>query len=116
MALSESANADVVIMDIGMPARSSTAVHAPPSSAHSDKSYVVRALKAGAHAYLLEDSAEADLLAEARTKKEVANMLSLSRYTVEIHRTHMLQAEPARRAGVDLVRRAQGNHCLTLPG
>ena len=101
------------------------------------------ALEAGARAYLLKDSAEADLLAavraltegksffspaiskilmedymrqlesrgaedsyelltnrereilqllaEGRTNKEVANMLNLSLYTVETHRTHILQ-------------------------
>jgi DNA-binding NarL/FixJ family response regulator len=31
------------------------------------------------------------LLAEGRTNKEVANMLNLSLYTVETHRTHILQ-------------------------
>jgi len=30
---------------------------------HSDESYVIRSLKAGARAYLLKDSAEADLIA-----------------------------------------------------
>jgi DNA-binding NarL/FixJ family response regulator len=110
---------------------------------HSDESYVIRALKAGARAYLLKDSAEADLLAavraltegksffspaisrilvedymrqlenrgaedsyelltnrereilqllaEGKTNKDVANMLHLSLYTVETHRTHILQ-------------------------
>ena len=32
-------------------------------SMHSDESYVIRSLKAGARAYLLKDSAEADLIA-----------------------------------------------------
>ena len=123
VALSESANPDMVVID--------------------DESYVIRALKAGARAYLLKDSAEADLLAavraltegksffspaiskilvedymrqlesrgaedtyelltnrereilqllaEGRTNKDVANMLNLSLYTVETHRTHILQ-------------------------
>ena len=31
-------------------------------SMHSDESYVLRALKAGARAYLLKDSAESDLI------------------------------------------------------
>jgi DNA-binding NarL/FixJ family response regulator len=112
-------------------------------SMHSDESYVIRALKAGARAYLLKDSAESDLigaikalsdgksffspaisrllvedymlalerkggedsyellttrereilqlLAEGKSNKEVANMLNLSLYTVETHRTHILQ-------------------------
>jgi len=110
---------------------------------HSDESYVIRALKAGARGYLLKDSAEGDLiaaihaitdgksffspaisrilvedymrqleqqhvedtyelltarereilqlLAEGKTNKEVAAMLNLSIYTVETHRTHILQ-------------------------
>ena len=32
-------------------------------SMHKDESYVIRSLKAGARAYLLKDSAEADLIA-----------------------------------------------------
>lgn len=154
VALSESAHPDVVIMDIGMPnlngieaarqivnhnSRTAIAI----LSMHADESYVIRALKAGARAYLLKDSAEADLLAavraltegksffspaiskilvedymrqlqsrgaedtyelltnrereilqllaEGKTNKEVANMLNLSLYTVETHRTHILQ-------------------------
>jgi two-component system, NarL family, response regulator NreC len=152
--LTESANPDVVIMDIGMPnlngieAARQIVNHNPRTaiailSMHADESYVIRALKAGARAYLLKDSAEADLLAavraltegksffspaiskilvedymrqlesrgaedtyelltnrereilqllaEGRTNKEVANMLNLSLYTVETHRTHILQ-------------------------
>jgi DNA-binding NarL/FixJ family response regulator len=154
VALSETSNPDVVIMDIGMPnlngieATRQIVNHSPRTavailSMHSDESYVIRALKAGARAYLLKDSAEADLLAavraltegksffspaiskilvedymrqlesrgaedtyelltnrereilqmlaEGRTNKEVANMLNLSLYTVETHRTHILQ-------------------------
>jgi DNA-binding NarL/FixJ family response regulator len=154
VALSESANPDVVIMDIGMPnlngieAARQIVTHNPRTaiailSMHSDESYVIRALKAGARAYLLKDSAEADLLAairalsegksffspaisrilvedymrqlerqgaedtyelltnrereilqllaEGKTNKEVAAMLNLSLYTVETHRTHILQ-------------------------
>jgi two-component system response regulator NreC len=152
VALSESANPDVVIMDIGMPnlngieAARQIVTHNPRTailSMQSDESYVIRALKAGARAYLLKDSAEADLLAavralsegksffspaisrilvedymrqlerqgaedtyelltnrereilqllaEGRTNKEVAAMLNLSLYTVETHRTHILQ-------------------------
>ncbi len=154
VALSESSNPDVVIMDIGMPnlngiEATRQIVNRSPRTAiailsmHSDESYVIRALKAGARAYLLKDSAEADLLAavraltegksffspaiskilvedymrqlesrgaedtyelltnrereilqmlaEGRTNKEVANMLNLSLYTVETHRTHILQ-------------------------
>jgi two-component system, NarL family, response regulator NreC len=154
VALSESGNPDVVVMDIAMPnlngieATRQIVSRSPRTaiailSMHSDESYVIRALKAGARAYLLKDSAEADLLAavraltegksffspaiskilvedymrqlesrgaedtyellttrereilqllaEGRTNKEVANMLNLSLYTVETHRTHILQ-------------------------
>jgi len=145
---------DVVVMDIAMPHlngveatrqivthNSSTAVVI--LSMHSDESYVIRSLKAGARAYLLKDSAEADLIAaihaisegksffspavsrllkedymhklaetgaedsydlltprerevlqlvaEGKSNKEVAQLLNLSLYTVETHRTHILQ-------------------------
>ena len=150
----ESVSPDVVVMDIAMPnlngieaARQITASRPETAivilSMHSDESYVIRALKAGARAYLLKDSAEGDLiaaihaisegksffspaisrilvedymrqleqkhvedtyelltarereilqlLAEGKTNKEVAAILNLSVYTVETHRTHILQ-------------------------
>lgn len=68
---------DVVIMDIAMPmlngieatgritaARLKTQVVI--LSVHSDESYILRALKAGARGYLLKDSAEADLIQAIR--------------------------------------------------
>ena len=145
---------DVVVMDIAMPhlngveAARQIAARSPQTaiailSMHSDESYVIRSLKAGARAYLLKDSAEADLIAaihaimegksffspavrkilkedymhqlaevgaedtyelltnrerevlqlvaEGKSNKEVANLLNLSLYTVETHRTHILQ-------------------------
>ena len=147
-------NPDVVVMDIAMPQlngveatrqivtrNSNTAIVI--LSMHSDESYVLRSLKAGARAYLLKDSAEADLIsaihaiiegksffspgvrrllkedymrelaemgaedtyellttrerevlqlvAEGKSNKEVANLFNLSLYTVETHRTHILQ-------------------------
>jgi two-component system response regulator NreC len=145
---------DVVVMDIAMPhlngveAARQIVNHNPQTavailSMHSDESYVIRSLKAGARAYLLKDSAEADLIeaiqaistgksffspavrkilkedymrqlddkgaddtyellttrerevlqlvAEGQSNKEVANLLNLSLYTVETHRTHILQ-------------------------
>jgi two-component system response regulator NreC len=144
----------VVVMDIAMPqlngveAARQIMTRQPDTaivmlSMHSDESYVLRSLKAGARAYLLKDSAEADLVsaiqaiidgksffspgvrallkedyihrlakfgaddtyelltarerevlqlvAEGRSNKEVAALLNLSLYTVETHRTHILQ-------------------------
>jgi len=64
---------DVVVMDVGMPvlngieATKLIVTEHPTTSVvilsmHSDESYVMRALKAGARGYLLKDSAPADLL------------------------------------------------------
>jgi two-component system response regulator NreC len=64
---------DVLVLDIAMPnlngieaARQISAklpqIAIVILSMHSDESYVLRALKAGARAYLLKDSAEADLI------------------------------------------------------
>ena len=152
--LAETMKPDVVIMDVAMPnlngieaARQIVGryphIAVAILSMHSDESYVLRALKAGARAYLLKDSAESDLiaaikaisdgksffspaiskilvedymrelerkgvddsyellttrereilqlLAEGKSNKDVANMLNLSLYTVETHRTHILQ-------------------------
>ena len=66
-------NPDVAVLDIAMPHLSGTEAaeritEALPSTAvvilsvHSDESYVLRALKAGAKGYLLKDSAEGDLI------------------------------------------------------
>jgi two-component system response regulator NreC len=145
---------DVVVMDVAMPhlngveaARQILSRNPDTAivmlSMHSDESYVLRSLKAGARGYLLKDSAEADLIAaiqaivegrsffspgvrallmedyiyrlqkfgaddtyelltarerevlqlvaEGRSNKEVASLLGLSLYTVETHRTHILQ-------------------------
>jgi DNA-binding NarL/FixJ family response regulator len=152
--LAQAEKPDVVVMDLAMPnlngieaARQivdkNPEIAVAVLSMHSDESYVIRALKAGARAYLLKDSAESDLigaikalsdgksffspaisrllvedymralerkgvedsyellttrereilqlLAEGKSNKEVANMLNLSLYTVETHRTHILQ-------------------------
>jgi two-component system, NarL family, response regulator NreC len=152
--LAQAEKPDVVVMDLAMPnlngiEAARQIVEKNPNiavavlSMHSDESYVIRALKAGARAYLLKDSAESDLigaikalsdgksffspaisrllvedymralerkggedsyellttrereilqlLAEGKSNKEVANMLNLSLYTVETHRTHILQ-------------------------
>jgi DNA-binding NarL/FixJ family response regulator len=152
--LSASLKPDVVVMDVGMPILNGieatrTIVGQQPTTAvvilsmYSDESYVMRALKAGARAYLLKDSAAADLisaiqavsqnkaffspkvsrilaedyvrvlkqkgavdsydlltsrereilqlLAEGKANKEVAAALNISPYTVETHRSHILE-------------------------
>jgi len=64
---------DVAVLDIAMPnlngieaclqiTQSNPAIAIVMLSMHSDESYVLRALKAGARAYLLKDSAESDLV------------------------------------------------------
>ena len=145
---------DVVVMDVGMPVlngieATKTIVTQHPTvavvilSMYVDESYIMRALKAGARAYLLKDSAPADLIgaiqavsqnksffspkvsrilaedyvrvlsqkgavdsydlltsrereilqliAEGKANKEVAAALNISPYTVETHRSHILE-------------------------
>jgi two-component system response regulator NreC len=73
VALAETHRPDVIVMDVAMPilngieaARQITGKLPSTSvvflSMHSDESYVLKALKAGARAYLLKDSAEHDLI------------------------------------------------------
>jgi two-component system, NarL family, response regulator NreC len=145
---------EVAVLDIGMPqlngieatrqiASSEPSTQVVILSMHADEGYVLRALKAGARAYILKNAAEADLirairsvaegksffspiigkmlledyvrqirdkqvedsydlltprereilqlLAEGKTNKEVANLLGLSVYTVDAHRSNILQ-------------------------
>lgn len=152
--LAETLEPDIVVMDIAMPQlngidATAQIVKRNPRigviilSMHSDESYLMRALTAGARGYLLKDSAEPDLLravqvvaegkpffspaiaaalledyvrqlqqrglqdtyelltdrekeilqllAEGKSNKEVASLLNLSPYTVETHRTHIMQ-------------------------
>ena len=150
----QSLKPDVLVVDIGMQnlngieaARQLTESHSDVAivilSMHSDESYVLRALKAGAKGYLLKDSAEEDLIraihavtsgksffspavskvllddymrklqrlggedafdlltprereilqlvVEGKSNKDVANMLNLSVYTVETHRSNIME-------------------------
>jgi DNA-binding NarL/FixJ family response regulator len=154
VALAEQHTPDVVVMDVAMPglngieAARQISAKLPHTaivflSMHSDEGYVLKALKAGARAYLLKDSAENDLInavkavregkaffspaiskmliedymrqmqqravedsydllttrerellqlfAEGKNNKDVANLLNLSLYTVETHRSNILK-------------------------
>ena len=75
--LAEKESPDVAVIDIAMPALNgieaarqivsrNPATSVVILSMHSDESYVMRALKAGARAYLLKDSAEGDLIRAVR--------------------------------------------------
>ncbi|HKE25055.1 MAG TPA: response regulator transcription factor [Bryobacteraceae bacterium] len=81
VALAEKLSPDVVVMDVAMPilngieaARQITSKHAQVAvvflSMHSDEGYVLKALKAGARAYLLKDSAEYDLINAVKAVSE----------------------------------------------
>jgi DNA-binding NarL/FixJ family response regulator len=154
VALAKTLRPDVAVMDIGMSnlngieaAQQMTGdnpgIAVVMLSMHSDESYVLRALKAGARGYLLKDSAEADLIkavhavgggksffsplvskvllddyvqklrrsgtedsydlltprerevlqliAEGKSNKDIANLLNLSVYTVESHRSNLME-------------------------
>jgi len=154
VAMAERYLPDVIVMDVAMPglngieaARQISARHPQIAivflSMHLDEAYVLKALKAGARAYLLKDSAEYDLinairavhqgkaffspaiskmlvedymhqmqerdvedsyellttrerevlqlLAEGKSNKDVANLLQLSLYTAETHRSNIFQ-------------------------
>lgn len=145
---------DVVILDIGMPllngleaaaqiAKENENIGVIMLSMHTDESYILRALDAGAKGYLLKDKADEDieravrsvvtgrpffspsiaqalledyvrlmrerhvedsydlltererevlqLLAEGKSNKEAASVLNLSPYTIETHRTNLMQ-------------------------
>ena len=145
---------DITIMDIGMPllngleaaaqiVRENERAGIIILSMHTDESYILRALNAGAKGYLLKDHADEDLerairsvaagkpfftpsiaqalledyvglmrerrivdsydlltererevlqlLAEGKSNKEVAAVLNVSPYTIETHRTNLMQ-------------------------
>jgi two-component system, NarL family, response regulator NreC len=75
--LTEEHRPDLLILDIGMPrlngievAARSQKLDRPPGviilSMHSDESYIIRSLAAGARAYLLKDATDEDLLPAVR--------------------------------------------------
>jgi len=76
--LCEEHEPDVIILDVGMPKLNGIEVAAraqklrrPPHviilSMHADESYIIRALSAGARAYLLKDATDEDLIPAVRT-------------------------------------------------
>jgi DNA-binding NarL/FixJ family response regulator len=96
VALAETLSPDVAVLDIGMPnlngIEAARQIHEKlPATAvvilsmHSDEGYVLRALKAGARAYLLKDSAEADLIhaIQAVTEGKAFFSPAISRVLVE---------------------------------
>jgi two-component system response regulator NreC len=81
VALAERHQPDVVVLDVAMPilngieaARQISAKFPRTAivflSMHSDEGYVLKALKSGARAYLLKDSAEYDLIAAIKAVSE----------------------------------------------
>ncbi len=92
VAMAESLKPDVMVMDIGMPTlfgieaahqvreKLPEAAQIVMLSMHSDEGYVLRALKAGAKAYLLKDSAEADSGARDSRRARRANRSSARRW------------------------------------
>src|SRR5436305_6375282 len=103
VALAEQHAPDVVVMDVAMPilngieaARQITGKL--PSTAvvflsmHSDESYVLKALKVGARAYLLKDSAEHDLINAIKAVSEGKAFFSpaISKMLVEDYVRQML--------------------------
>lgn len=79
--IAEQQSPDVVLMDVAMPTMNGIEAAARITAAmpktaviilsmHSDESYILRALKAGARGYLLKDSAESDLIQAVRAVAE----------------------------------------------
>ena len=87
VAMAEQLHPNVAVLDIGMPnlngieAARQIMASSPDTaivilSMHSDESYVMRALKSGAKAYLLKDSAEADLIRAVRAVRDGKSFFS----------------------------------------
>jgi DNA-binding NarL/FixJ family response regulator len=106
VALAEQHAPDVVVMDVAMPtlngieaARQITA-RLPHTavvflSMHSDESYVLKALKAGARGYLLKDSAEQDLIQAVKAVRHGKSFFSpaISKMMVEDYMREMQDRE-----------------------
>ena len=97
---------DVVVMDVAMPhlngieASRQISARLPNTaivflSMHSDESYVLKSLKAGARAYLLKDSAEQDLVAAVIAASEGKAFFSpaISKMLVEDYMRQMQERQ-----------------------
>lgn len=87
VAMAQSLKPDVAVLDIGMPElngieaclqirEANPPIEVVMLSMHSDEGYILRSLKAGARAYLLKDSAEADLARAIRAAAEGKSFFS----------------------------------------
>jgi two-component system, NarL family, response regulator NreC len=106
VALAEQHHPDVVVIDVAMPvlngieAARQIALKLPKTaivflSMHSDEGYVLKALRAGARAYLLKDSAEHDLIASIHAVNEGKAFFSpaISKMLVEDYMRQMRERD-----------------------
>jgi DNA-binding NarL/FixJ family response regulator len=106
VALAEQHAPDVVVMDVAMPtlngieAARQIRAKLPRTavvflSMHSDESYVLKALKAGARGYLLKDSAEHDLIQAVKAVRQGKSFFSpaISKMMVEDYMREMRDRE-----------------------
>ncbi|HEV1287859.1 MAG TPA: response regulator transcription factor [Bryobacteraceae bacterium] len=106
VAFAEQHQPDVVVLDVAMPilngieaARQISAKFPNTAivflSMHSDESYVLKALKSGARAYLLKDSAEYDLIAAIKAVSEGKAFFSpaISKMLVEDYMRQMREKD-----------------------
>ena len=106
VAMAEAHKPDVVVLDVAMPllngieAARQISAKLPQTaivflSMHSDEGYVLKALKSGAKAYLLKDSAEYDLINAIQAVSEGKAFFSpaISRMLVEDYMRQMRERE-----------------------
>ena len=106
VALAEQHQPDVIVLDVAMPtlngieAARQISAKLPQTaivflSMHSDEGYVLKALKAGAKAYLLKDSAEHDLIHAIRAVSQGKAFFSpaISKMMVEEYMRQMQERE-----------------------
>jgi two-component system response regulator NreC len=106
IALADQHLPDVVVLDVAMPilngieaARQISTKHPHTAivflSMHSDEGYVLKALKCGARAYLLKDSAEYDLIAAIKAVSEGKAFFSpaISKMLVEDYMRQMRERD-----------------------